>query len=193
MAKLDDVLKTFRQPTEKMASATDTAVKQSEKVAAAGESLKDALRGTLAEVTSGGTKTASAVAGPQQDLEKIAADTASAEHSALVKEAMIFGAAAFDGMVARATQYQSAVDKLPNEKVSYVTGGAEKFAQDNAELLKQAAEVGFAATSQQLEQLHKLAAEKGEKDATEWVFKTAHDSYLRGYGDMANVLKQLSA
>jgi len=190
MPKLDDVLKTFRQPAEKV--AVDRGTVNNEKTAAVSDSLKSALKDTLAEVSAGQTKTAS-TADPQKDLEKVAAEVANAEHEALVKRAQLFGAAVYDGLVARAAQYQGAIERTPASKTAAVSNDFDKFAHENPELIKQAAEVGFSTTSMQLDQLHKVAAAKGEKDATEWVFKTAHDTYLRGYGDTFEILKAAAA
>lgn len=149
----------------------------------AGERLKQALKEATAPAVQ--AKTASQ-ASPVEDLTKIAADLSKAEHEALVKEAQLYGAAVMDGFMARGAQYQEATAKLATTKTAAVAGGTsdfEKFAAENPDLVKEAAELGYTTTTAQLEKLGEAAYAKGWNDTVEKIHKTASDSFIAGFKD----------
>jgi hypothetical protein len=148
----------------------------------AGERLKQALKEATAPAAQ--SKTASQ-ASPIEDLTKIAADLSKAEHEALTKEAQLYGAALCDGFMARAAQYQEATGKVATvtKTAAAPTGDFEKFAMENPELVKEAAELGYASTMGQLEKLAESAYAKGWNDTVEQIHKAACDSFVAGFKD----------
>lgn len=168
---------------EKTASVTTPVVAPS---APSPSNPSDRLKQALAEAIAPAAqaKTASAPS-PVADLTKIAADLSSAESDALIKEAQLYGAAVMDGIMARAAQYTEAAAKtaaaLPAAPSSTET--FDKFAAANPDLVKEAAELGYASTVAQLEKLNKLAEDKGWNDAVEQIHKHATDSFIAGFKD----------
>ena len=127
--------------------------------------LAEALNVALNQV--GSEKTASVhTTTPTEDLTKIATRLASAEQEALVKEAELYGAALCDGFMSRMGQYDTGMgaEKVASDQ------SFDKFASENPELVKQAAEVGYRETTYQLEKL-------------------ANDSYSEGYEKVAQLIK----
>ncbi len=203
--KLSTVLKSVRetQPaTEKTAAATNSAE-------TTGEKLKTALHEALAPQASAETKQAAAPQGsPVEDLQKIASQVASSEQEALMKEAQFYGAAVADGFMARLAQYNEAAEKIASQqapapmvslqtqqlaplKLAAAEDTFEKFASDNPQLVKEAAELGYETTMRQLEKLAELAHQKGFEEGTTAIYKHAHDLYVRGFEDTAKVLQSL--
>jgi hypothetical protein len=150
----------------------------------AGERLKQALKEATAPEAQ--PKTASA-ASPVEDLTKIAADLSKAEHEAITKEAQLYGAALCDGFMARAAQYQEAATKVaavqPTKTAAVNDDSFEKFAAENAELVKNAAEVGYTSTMQQLEKLAEAAYAKGWNTTVQQIHKAASDCFVAGFKD----------
>ena len=137
-----DALEGSDETTTKTASVSDTA---------ASSNLESALDAALSM-----DKTASVYTNntnsPSEDLVKIAQKLADAEQLALVKEAEMYGAAVCDGFLARMNEHESNGVKVAS------FGGADV----DEVLLKQAMELGYRETQQQLE-------------------KVAQDAYAQGY------------
>jgi hypothetical protein len=173
------------------ASSTGSSSPSSE----AGERLKQALKEATAPAAQ--SKTASQ-SSPVEDLTKIAADLSKAEHEALTKEAQLYGAALCDGFMARAAQYQDAAGKVAAAqptKTAAVAGGTadfEKFAMENPELVKEAAELGYATTTNQLEKLAESAYNKGWNDTVEQIHKAASESFVAGFKDTLAIIENAS-
>jgi hypothetical protein len=173
---------------EKTASAAAPASAQTGTTSTsdAGERLKQALKeATAPEVQA---KTASA-ASPVEDLTKIAADLSKAEHESITKEAQLYGAALCDGFMARAAQYKEAAEKAAvhapqTAKVASASDASfEKFAAENAELVKEAAELGYATTIGQLEKLAEAAYAQGWNTTVQQIHKSACDCFVAGFKD----------
>jgi hypothetical protein len=190
--KLSDALGMIKggEKTASAAAPAATPSGSSSPSSDAGERLKQALK----EATAPQAKTASQ-ASPVEDLTKIAADLSKAEHEALVKEAQLYGAAVMDGFMARGAQYQEAAAKVAATqptKTAAVAGGTsdfEKFAAENPELVKEAAELGFSATTQQLEKLAEAAYAKGWNDTVEQIHKAASESFVSGFKDTLAIIE----
>lgn len=152
----------------------------------AGERLKQALKEATAPEPQ--SKTASQVS-PVEDLTKIAADLSKAEHEAITKEAQLYGAALCDGFMARASQYKEAAEKAagaapqPTKTAGASDASFEKFAAENPELVKNAAEVGYASTIMQLEKLAEAAYAKGWNTTVQGIHKAACDCFVAGFKD----------
>lgn len=146
--------------------------------------LSEALNVALNEM--GQEKTASATT-PTEDLTKIASRLATAEQEALVKEAELYGAALCDGFMARMGQYDTttATTKTASE------GSFEKFASENPELVKQAAEVGYRETTYQLEKLAEDSYAEGYEKTAELIKTAAMQCAHRGEQDTYAVLSTL--
>jgi len=152
----------------------------------AGERLKQALKEATAPEAQG--KTASA-ASPVEDLTKIAADLSKAEHESIAKEAQLYGAALCDGFMARASQYKEAAEKAAAlaPQATKVAGANdasfEKFASENPELVKEAANLGFSTTMGQLEKLAEAAYAQGWNTTVQQIHKSACDCFVAGFKD----------
>jgi hypothetical protein len=153
----------------------------------AGARLKQALQEAIAPEPQ--AKTASQ-ASPVEDLTKIAADLSAAEHEAIKKEAQLYGASLCDGFMARAAQYKEAAARVAPTPVAKTAAlaavadeGFEKFAAENPELVKEAAELGFATTMGQLEKLADAAYAKGWNTTVEQIHKAACDCFVAGFRD----------
>jgi len=186
--KLSDALGMIKGG-EKTASAHASVVSpgSSSPTSDAGERLKQALKEATAPAVQ--SKTASQ-SSPIEDLTKIAADLSKAEHEALTKEAQLYGAAVCDGFMARAAQYQDATNKIAGAQPK--TAGAddfEKFAAENPSLVKEAAELGYATTTNQLEKLAEAAYAKGWNDTVEQIHKAACDSFVAGFQETLQLLE----
>lgn len=182
--KLSSVLtKMGAAPTTKTASAAPASTPTTAPASDAGERLKQALKEATAPDAS--TKTASQ-ASPVEDMTKIAADLSRAEHEALVKEAQLYGASICDGFMARAAQYDEAARKVAAAQPTTKTAAAdasdfEKFAAENPDLVKDAAELGYSTTIAQLEKLGEDAYAKGWNDQMAHVHKVASDVFVEGF------------
>lgn len=159
----------------------------------AGERLKQALAEAIAPAPQSKTAAASS---PVEDLTKIAADLSKAEHETITKEAQLYGAALCDGFMARAAQYKEAAAKAgpaPVAKTAAVagegTGDFEKFAAENPELVKEAAELGFTATMGQLEKLAEAAYAKGWNVTVQQIHKAASDCFVAGFKDTVAIME----
>lgn len=186
--KLSDALGLIKG-SEKTAGAPALAATSQSQTADAGERLSQALKEATAPEPQG--KTASA-ASPIEDLTKIATDLSKAEHEAITKEAQLYGAALCDGFMARAAQYKEASEKVAPVKTAAVAGGTsdfEKFASENPDLVKEAAQLGFTTTSNQLQKLAEAAHAKGWNDTVEQIHKTACDSFIAGFRDTVQLIE----
>lgn len=159
----------------------------------AGERLKQALAEAIAPAAQ--AKTAAATS-PVEDLTKIAADLSKAEHETITKEAQLYGAALCDGFMARAAQYKEAAAKAgpaPTSKTAAAVAGGtedfEKFAAENPELVKEAAELGFTATMGQLEKLAEAAYAKGWNVTVQQIHKAASDCFVAGFKDTVAIME----
>lgn len=104
-----------------------------------------------------------------EKLAKIAQDLANSDAEALVKEAHVYGAAVADGFMARLGQYEEAAAHVPQAKTASPAPKSEeeafeKFASENPEIVKEAAELGYLRGMQEIEALQKQAALKGYQD-----------------------------
>jgi len=193
--KLSSVLANIKgTDTEKTASASTPA--DSNKTAAApsttGEKLKQALKEATAAPTE--TKTAATANSPVNDLMKTASQIAGAEHEALIKEAHLYGGAVADGFLARVAQHTDAVEKIASAqpaKVASTDGSFEKFAAENPDLVKEAAELGYSSTMGQMEKLAEAAYAKGYNGAVETIYKLANASFVQGFEDSGQLIAEL--
>jgi len=163
--------------------------------AATNARLRDALKEAQIEAPARGEKQAAAPS-PLADLMKTASAVASAEHEALVKEAQLYGASVADGFMVRLSQYNEAAEKIADQrtpaaaKTAAIAGDSfEKFAAENPDLVKEAAELGFATTLGQMDKLAGAAYDKGYNEAVTTIYKFAHGSFVQGYEDVARLLE----
>ncbi len=181
------------------ASAEKTASAPAPSSASAPSGLEERLKTALADAMKPEEKTASTqAASPVADLTKIAADLSASEHEAMKKEAMIYGAALCDGFMARAAQYQAAADKVASTETiihgdrSNKTASEqdfEKFAAENPQLVKDAAQLGYDTTLGQLGQLHNAAYDKGWNDTVQQIHKTASDCFVAGFKAVQDMIE----
>lgn len=180
-------------------------IKGSEKTAGEAESYEGAgpatsdarerLARALKEATASEThaKTASA-SSPIEDLTKLAADLSAAEHESIAKEAQLYGAALCDGFMARAAQYKEATDRAAGyayaEKTAGTDASFEKFAAENPDLVKEAAELGFNTTNDQLTKLAEAAYAQGWNSTVTEIHKTASDCFVIGFQHGLELLGQ---
>lgn len=195
--KLSQVLSSIKSSdTVKTAASTSDATTEKTAAASTGDKLKAALHEATSS-PSATVKQATASPSPIEGLTKVASQIASAEHESIVKEANLYGAAVADGFMARMAMYDTAAEKVAaTQPVSTKTaatsdGDFEKFAAENPDLVKEAAEVGYRSTMQQMEKLAEVAHAKGHDEAVLTIYKTAHASVIQGFEDTVNVLKSL--
>jgi hypothetical protein len=192
--KLSSVLTSIKGSNgEKTASVSPSQEDRSEKSATASTSAR--LKEALKEAAAPAQEKVASAGSPIEDLTKIASQVASAEHEALVKEAQLYGAAVCDGFMARAAQYEAAGAKVASVggvKTAGENDSFEKFASENPELVKEAAELGFQTASAQIEKLASAAYDKGYDEATLTVYKLGHASFVQGFEDIANILQAAS-
>ena len=159
---------------------------------AASSSASDQLRQALKEATAPeATKTASQ-ASPVEALTKIANDLSEAEHEALKKEAQLYGAAVCDGFMARAAQYAEAANKTAGAAPSTKVAGDdsfEKFAAENPDLVKEAAEQGYRSALEQINKLAEAAYVKGYDTTVAQIHKYACDAFVAGFKDVAALME----
>lgn len=173
---------------EKTAAAAPAPSAPSPASTPANERLKQALNDAIGSPAAN-DKTAAApvtpAASPVADMTKIAADLAAAEHEALVKEANLYGAAVADGMVARLAQYGLTADKIASAAPSPapVPAGDDfaKFASENPDLVREAAELGFNNTVAHIEKLSEAAYVKAYNETVEGLYKVAHHCFTTGF------------
>ena len=161
-----------------------------EKVAHVTESHSNKLDRALEEALSM-DKTASVTAdsAPSEDLIKIAQRLADAEQLALVKEAEMYGAAVCDGFLARMNEHESNGVKVAS------FGGADV----DELLIKQAMELGYRETTNQLQNLAQQAFAEGyqgqEKTASAQyedeaqMQKIASEALQAGYQEAQQMIK----
>ncbi len=106
---------------------------------------------------------------PSQDLIKIAQKLADAEQLALVKEAEMYGAAVCDGFLARMNEHDSNGVKV----ASFGGGDVDEL------LIKQAMELGYRETTNELQKLAHSAYSQGYDETS----KLASAALQQGYND----------
>jgi hypothetical protein len=101
-------------------------------------------------------------------LVKIASDLATSDAEALRKEASLYGSAVADGFMARLRQYEqsTAGQKTAGANAPAAPASFEKFAAENPELVKQAAELGYHHGKMQIDMAKQAAFEQGYNDAS---------------------------
>jgi hypothetical protein len=191
--KLSSVLASIKgTETEKIASVADSG-KTAAAPSTTGEKLRQALKeATAPEITP--TEKNASTRSPVDDLMKTASQIMNAEHEALVKEAQLYGSAVADGFLTRIAQHTEAVEKIAAvqpSKTATVSESFEKFASENPDLVKEAAELGYTSTMGQMEKLAEAAYTKGYNGAVETVYKLAHASFVQGFENAAQLITEL--
>ena len=181
--------------TEKTAATTPSAAPgapatTSSDAAAAG--LRQALKEATADVEAP-TKTAGQ-GSPIDDLTKLAADVAASEHEAMTKEAQLYGASVCDGFMIRLAQYNEAAQRsmpaTPDKTASAVESDSfEKFAAANPNLVREAHDLGYEQTRQELHKLAEAAYLYGHNGTVEWIHKTASGAFMRGFEDTLRLIE----
>jgi hypothetical protein len=113
------------------------------------------------------------VATPSEDLVKIAQKLADAEQLALVKEAEMYGAAVCDGFIARMGEHESNGVKV----ASFGGGDVDDI------LVKQAMELGYRETRNELEKIAQQAYYEGYAETE----KLAAAALQQGYNDTTKI------
>ena len=149
----------------------------------------DTFRAALSAAVASGEKVAAEQAGPSPvaDIMKIASDMSKAESDVAIKESALLGAAFVDGAMARAAQYQKAAAELN------VDPEFGKFAAENQEQIKQAAQLGYAQTREGLEKMAADTYKKGYDDTVETIYKTASLEFIKAALITENLLNSQTA
>lgn len=184
--KLSDALAQINgKASEKTAAAAPT-TPAADAATAPSNDIADRLKVALQEATAPEAQKTAAQASPTEDLTKLASDLSKAEHDSLVKEAQLYGSAVADGFMARLAQYNEAAAKIAGQSpVETKTAGEvvdfQKFAAENPQLVKDAAQLGYDNTVSQLEKLSAAAYDKGWNDTVVQVHKLASDAFVAGF------------
>jgi len=195
--KIDRVLAGIResQAAEKTANETPAAPVAA-KTASTQTALVSALNEALAPKD---TKVASAPeASPVDDVMKVAQELAGAEKEAAVKEAQLLGAAFADAAVARLGDWSKTAAAMnavtaPAQALP-VSPSADfnKFAQQNPELVKQAAQIGYETAKADLEKQAEDSYVQGYNDTVETIHKTAALEFLKAAAVTAQIIEASS-
>jgi hypothetical protein len=138
-------------------------------------SLENALDAALSmDKTASYSSTGNA---PSEDLIKIAQKLADAEQVALVKEAEMYGAAVCDGFLARMNEHDAS-----GVKVASFGGGADV----DEVLIKQAMELGYRETTNELQKLAQAAYSEGYDETS----KLASAALQAGYNETTKIASQ---
>lgn len=148
--------------------------------------LGDRLKHALAEAVAPAAQKQASAHSPVEDLTKIAADLSRSEHESLVKEAQHYGAAVADGFMARLAQYNAAADQQPTKTAS--ADSLEKFASENPQLMKDAAQVGYDTTQNQLEKLASASYNAGWNTTVQEIHKLATESFVAGFKAINDII-----
>lgn len=199
---LADVQSAYEGGQEKTASDTEV-----DETPAQDNNVKEAKEGLNAQLQSligGQAQEKNASANDQNGdavahLEKMANDMAAADMRATVKEAHTFGAAVFDGFLARAQQYAG-----QGEKTASAQNSQHMSQQESQRMLKEASVAGYqsaanllnrAANSQnQQAQRQKQAQEddvRGTADAMEKLAELSDNCFRRGLQHMEKIAQSL--
>lgn len=186
--RLDKILENIK--------ASDSSV--AEKTASYGHTTppRDQLMAALNEAAY--TKTASAPQpSPADDLMKIAADVAATEQEMAFKEAHLLGRAFADAVVSRVGEWQSAA-QVTKTAAAYdiepgFDGGFDKFASDNGQLIKEAAEVGYLETRGVMEKVAAAEYERGYNDTLDEVQKIAANEFAKAAQLTSQILDVVAA
>lgn len=196
MNDLQQILNDLGRSADVDADAVKTASAETTPPATVADARSN-LDAAVQNVLGGGTKEASegapAQPGVLDGLTKMASELAEADEQATIKEAQLFGAAAFDGFIARANEY--AQNAPVQQKVAAVDEHADQ-------LYKHAAYAGYdamgAVFGQQGPPRQKTAAEAREEymreanEELEKVAQVATQSFELGYAHMAQIAEALS-
>lgn len=184
----------------------------SKKASVNADELRTALRETIASAPS--TEKTASVATPQSDptgdLLKLAEDLTAAEEEALMKQAAVYGAAMCDGYMARYQQYMDAAaqTKTANQATVTTAPAADadlnsiktaaandpefvKFAEENPDLVKEAVDLGYQQTMQQLVKTAEDTFQNGYADGMREMHKVASECYKAGAITINNVLREM--
>lgn len=194
--KIDRILAGIResQAAEKQASETPapTATPAAEKTASNQSALVSAMHDALTGTEKAASEKTPA-ASPVDDVMKVAADMASAEKEAALKEAQILGAAFADAAVARLSEWNKTAAAMLQSvpAVQAVPGNADfgKFAQQNPELVKQAAQLGYEKAKADLEKQAEDSYVQGYNDTVEAIHKTASLEFLKAASVTAQIIE----
>lgn len=189
--RLSSVLARIQAPQDKTAAASPPPVLPDP--AAEPSDLKDRLKAAVADALAPVPQKTAATTSPVEDLTKVAADLSAAEHEALTKEGMLYGAALCDGFMARAAQYEAGAQKVastqPAPQPARADEDFEKFAAANPELVRDAAQVGYDQTMGQLTKLGQAAYDKGWNDTMHQVHKAASQSFVAGFKAVNDIIE----
>jgi len=187
--KIDRILQGIResQAAEKTASAPSAAIV--EKTASA-----NPLVAALHEALQPAEKTASAALerSPVDDVMKVAQELAGAEKEAATKEAQLLGTAFADAAVARLNEWnKTAATMVAGSPVAQaIPGNADfgKFAEQNPELVKQAAQLGYEKATADLEKQAEDSYIQGYNDTVETIHKTASLEFMKAAAVTAQII-----
>lgn len=189
--RLSSVLARIQAPQDKTAAASPSPA--SPAPAATPSDLKDRLKAAVEEALVPVSQKTASTASPVEDLTKIAVDLSAAEHEALSKEAMLYGAALCDGFMARAAQYEAGAQKIastpPASQAPRADDDFEKFAVANPEVVRDAAQVGYDQAMSQLTKLGQAAYDKGWNDTMHQVHKAASQCFVTGFKAVNDIIE----
>lgn len=193
--KIDRILAGIResQAAEKQASeAPAPAASSTEKVASTQTALVSAMKDALApaEKTAGEKTTG---ASPVDDVMKVAEEMAGAEKEAALKEAQMLGTAFADAAIARMTEWNKTAQQMlaaaPTAPAVSSNTDFGKFAEQNPDLVKQAAQLGYEKAKADLEKQAEDSYVQGYNDTVETIHKTAALEFLKAASVTAQIVE----
>ena len=203
--ELSSILDALNDTSDSVSEHTKTASHVSDNHS---NKLEAALNAALSMDKTASEHSFNSDATPTQDLVKIAQKLADAEQLALIKEAEMYGAAVCDGFIARMGEHDS-----NGVKVASFSGGSDV----DEVLLKQAMELGYRETMQELtkiaqdsysqgyentiapsqdqleaEKIASAALQQGYAEGQQMIKVAAEDRAQRGYDHAINILGSLA-
>lgn len=182
-------LDTILQNIQSAQSASEKVA--SEKSVASAPVARDALTASLHAAMSGTEKVASAQTprAPVDDLMKIASEVAATEQQMAVKEAQLLGRVFADSVIARVGEWNDASVKVASDD----TDTLEKFASENPDLIKQAAERGYAQTTAALQKVAADEFNAGYTDMMTEIHEKAAGEFLKAAAVTNHILQAIAA
>jgi hypothetical protein len=194
--KIDRILAGIRESQAAEKQASETPVPPTEKAASNQPALISALNDALASKEKVASETPAT--SPVGDVMKIANELAGAEKEAAVKEAQILGAAFADAAIARMNEWNKTASQMladapaPTATQAPVTD-FNKFAEQNPELVRQAAQMGYEKATADFEKQSEDSYVQGYNDTVETIHKTAALEFLKAAAVTAQIIEASTA
>lgn len=178
--RIEAILKGIKESQPEKTASETPAPAATEKTASA---PVEALKAAVSEALTASAPVKTAAASPVQDIVKVASEIAASEKEASLKEAQLLGTAFADAAIARFQEWNKVAQAIPDAPVKTAAAAPaptfNKFAQENPELVRQAAEIGYQSTRAELEKQAETSFVAGYNDTVDRIHKIAADEFAK--------------